>query len=96
MRNPLSDRRNSTSPGLRGFGKSDRERSHQSAVSIALLEKPLPPQWLAADPIEQIPIYLGTYCLHQVESEAVSRRSIHMQDTDTRIEPECGKGKSRF
>jgi hypothetical protein len=53
-------------------------------------------QCLAADPVEQIRIYLGTRSLHQVEGEAVSRRSVHMKDADTRIEPACGKCKSRF
>jgi hypothetical protein len=79
-RDPLGNRRNRPAPGRGGFGQLRGECSHQAAVAVPLLEKPLSPERLPRDPVNQIGINLGSYWLHEITGQAVARGCVHMQN----------------
>jgi hypothetical protein len=95
-RDPLCKRSNSPTPSHRGLRKVDGERTHQTAVAVALLEKPCPLQRLSRNPIQQEGINLRSNRLHEIAGEAVAGGSVDVPETEARIEPEGSYREARL
>jgi hypothetical protein len=74
----------------------DRERCHQAAIAVALLEEPFPIEGLPRNPVQQVRVNLRTDWLHKVTRQTVTSGCIDVQDAQAGIKTECGSGKARF
>jgi hypothetical protein len=66
----------------------DRERCHQAAIAVTLLEEPFPIEGLPGYPVQQVGINLRTDHFHKVARQAVASRCVYVQNTHTGIETE--------
>ena len=94
MSDPLGNRCDGATPDRCGFSELDRERCHEAAIAVTLLEEPFPIEGLPRNPVQQVGINLRTDYFHKVARQAVASRCVYMQDTHTGIETEGSSGQS--
>jgi hypothetical protein len=72
------------------------ERSHESAVTVAFLEKPLLPKRFSCDPIQKISIDLGANGFHEITGEAIARVGVNVQNAEAGVKSECSSRQARL
>ncbi len=87
--NPLCNRRDGATPDRCGLTQFDRERCHQTAIAVMLLEKPFAIEELPRNPVQQVSVNLRTNYFHKVARQAVAGRCVYVQDTHARIKTQA-------